>query len=118
MDTWNDIKDHETSDPETLLRQLQSAAMTDVSKFQSSTYHDSMRKILDAPDLDNATWNLLAHGPSYCHIAQLPSETRRKGIVLEGGMLDLFSRETEAVAREEADTTYNTSTAQAIRGCR
>jgi hypothetical protein len=105
MDTWSDIIGSDTTDPEALLVQLQEGIMADITHFQSTTYPESMKTILEAPGLlDNTTWDAMAH------LGQLPSEIRRKGVLLEGNVLDLFSRGTEAITRVEADLKYNSST--------
>jgi hypothetical protein len=99
-----------SADPSALLRELEHDVRGDTAIFQQSTYSDSFKDIIEgASEDDSIEWDLLAHGPSYCHISVLPSEIRRKGILTEGKPVELFSRETDAISQNVYEAVSNSS---------
>jgi hypothetical protein len=90
-------------DLQDLLAQLEVDDRSALAQFWSAAPHSSLKAIVpDRSERETIDWDLLVKGPAYCHLSLLPSETRRKGIVTNdtSRLLNLFSRETGAVARE------------------
>jgi hypothetical protein len=94
-------------DLQDLLTQFEVDDRSTLARFWSAAPHSSLKAIVpDRSEHETIDWDLLVKGPNYCHLSLLPSETRRKGIVTNDTslLLNLFSRETGAIARQLAET--------------
>jgi hypothetical protein len=94
-------------DLQDLLTQLEVDDRSALAQFLNEAPHSSLKAIVpDRSEHETIDWDLLVQGPAYCHLSILPSETRRKGIVTNdtSRLLNLFSRETGAVARDLTKT--------------
>lgn len=90
-----------------LLQRFEADNRSRYQTFRQANFDDSLKAIVpDESQHDSIDWNLLVKGSSYCHLAVLPSETRRKGIISNdtSRVLDLFSPfDSHAISRTVAD---------------